>query len=65
MLGAERTITVSGSPITSYALPYPNLPNNYVQLDLHLSPPETFQYRLFHYGHGDLVRTFPNYHFHV
>ncbi len=54
MLGAERMFTVPGSPTTSFALPYPNLPNNYVQLDLHLSPPETFHWQLFHQSHGDL-----------
>ena len=62
VLGAERIFVNSGSPLTSFALPYPNLPNNYVQLDLHLSPPETFRWQLCHQSHGDLVRNFRSYH---
>lgn len=54
VLGAERIFTILRSPTTSFALPYPNLPNNYVQLDLHLSRPETFHWQLFHQSHGDL-----------
>ena len=53
-LGAERVFSVSGSPTTSFALLYPNLPQNHVQLDLHLSPPQTFNWQLFHQSHGDL-----------
>lgn len=54
VLGAERVFSIPRSPTTSFALPYPNLPNNHVQLDLHLSPPETFHWQLFHQSHGDL-----------
>lgn len=53
ILGAER-IFASGSPTTSFALPYPNLPGNYIQLDVHISPPEKFHWQLFHLSHGDL-----------
>ena len=58
VLGAERVHTINGSPTTSFALPFPKLPNNYVQLDLHFSPPDTFHWQLFHQSHGDLVRIF-------
>ena len=54
LLGAERVFSVSGSPTTSFALLYPNLPQNHVQLDVHLSPPQTFDWQLFHQSHGDL-----------
>ena len=56
-LGAERTTAVLGSPTTSFALAYPNLPGSFVQLDLHLSSPDTFHWQLVHQSHGDLVRT--------
>ena len=54
VLGAVRIITIPGSPLTSFALPYPNLQNNFIQLDLHLCPPNTFHWQLFHQSHGDL-----------
>lgn len=54
VLGAERIFSISGSPTTSFALPYPNLPKNYIQLDLHTSPQSTFYWHLFHQSHGDL-----------
>ena len=54
MLGAKRTISIFGSPTTSFALPYPSVPNQYVQLDVHLSPPEVFHWQLFHQSHADL-----------
>lgn len=53
-LGAERVFSIPGSPTTSFALLYPNLPQSHVQLDLHLSPPQTFDWQLFHQSHGDL-----------
>ena len=53
LLAAERVFKVSGSAVTSFALPYPNLPKTYVQLDLHLSPPKIFHWQLFHQSHGD------------
>ena len=57
LLGAERTTTVFGSPTTSFALAYPNLPDSFVQLDIHLSSPDAFHWQLAHQSHGDLVRT--------
>ena len=53
-LGAERFFSVSGSPTTSFALLYPNLPQSHIQLDLHFSPSQTFDWQLFHQSHGDL-----------
>lgn len=54
MLGAERITSISGSPTTSFALPYPNVPQQYVQLDIHLFPPGVFHWQLFHQSHADL-----------
>ena len=54
LVNAKRTFTTAGSPTTSFAVPYPNLPDNYVQVDVHVCPPETFEWELFHQSHGDL-----------
>ncbi|KAL6722121.1 hypothetical protein ACLMJK_001227 [Lecanora helva] len=53
-LSAERRTSSSSSPTISFAVPYPDLPNNYVQLDVHTCPPSTFHWQLFHQSHGDL-----------
>ena len=53
-LSAVRTCTTSGSPTSSFALPYPGRSDAYVQLDIHLCPPGTFRWQLFHQSHGDL-----------
>lgn len=53
-LAAERTLATSGSATSSFALPYPQLPNNYVQLDVHVCPPSTFHWQVFQQSHGDL-----------
>ena len=53
VLASARAVHIPGSPITSFALPYPTRPNHYLQLDVHLSPPETFHWQLFHQSHGD------------
>ena len=53
-LASERTFTTSGSPSTSFAVPYPNFPGNHVQLDVHVCPPSTFRWAVFHQSHGDL-----------
>lgn len=53
-LVAERTFTISGSSTSSFALPYPNLVNNHVQLDVHICPPSTFHWQVFQQSHGDL-----------
>jgi len=53
-LAAERVSTTPNSATTSFALPYPDLPGNHVQLDVHVCRPETFEWQLFLQSHGDL-----------
>lgn len=53
-LGAKASLTAPASPATSYAVPHPELPNAYVQLDVHVCEPSTFAWELFHHSHGDL-----------
>ena len=53
-LAAERTFSTSGSATNSFAVPYPELPNNYVQIDVHICSFSTFHWQVFHQSHGDL-----------
>lgn len=53
-LGVERTHTISGSTTSSFALPYPDFPDNHVQLDFHVCPPSTFRWQVFQQSHGDM-----------
>ena len=53
-LDAVRKVSTSGSPTASFAVPYPGLQDTYVQLDVHVCPPESFEWQLFHQSHGDL-----------
>lgn len=53
ILGAER-FTTPGAATTSFALPYPNLSENHVQVDVHICPTPTFHWQVFHQSHGDL-----------
>ncbi|KAL9125132.1 MAG: hypothetical protein Q9217_005621 [Psora testacea] len=53
-LDAKRTLTNHGSPTTSFAVPYPHCPGSFVQVDVHVCSPETFEWQLFHQSHGDL-----------
>lgn len=53
-LHAERKLVPSGSATSSFALPYPDFPDNYVQLDVHLCPPSAFHWEVFQQSHGDL-----------
>lgn len=53
-LAAERTFTTSGSATSSFAVPYPEFPDNYVQIDVHVCPPSTFHWQVFQQSHGDL-----------
>ncbi|MCJ1246808.1 hypothetical protein MMC30_004017 [Trapelia coarctata] len=46
--------TISGGGTTSFAVPYPDFPDNYIQLDIHKCPPSTFRWELFTNSHGDL-----------
>lgn len=51
-LNAKRTI--SSKPLYNLAIPYPDLEDNFVQLDVHLCEPEDFGWEVFHQSHGDL-----------
>lgn len=51
---AEKTFTTPGSATSSFALPYPDLPKNHVQVDVHICPPSTFHWQVFQQSHGDL-----------
>ena len=53
-LAAERVFTIPGSATTSFAVPYPDLPKNYVQVDVHVCPPATFHWQVFQQSHGGL-----------
>ena len=53
-LKAVACIQTPNSPTTSYAVPYPNSPGNYVQVDVHVCPKGLFEWTLFHQSHGDL-----------
>ncbi|MCJ1401806.1 hypothetical protein MMC11_005023 [Xylographa trunciseda] len=53
-LDAKTSISTSGSPSTSFAVPFPDRPNEYVQLDIHVCPTSTFTWELFTTSHGDL-----------
>ena len=53
-LAAGRTFTTSGSATISFAVPYPDISDNYVQIDLHTCRPSTFHWQLFQQSHGDL-----------
>jgi len=46
--------TVSSGGTTSFAVPYPGSPTDYIQLDVHTCPPSTFRWELFTNSHGDL-----------
>ncbi|MCJ1438924.1 hypothetical protein MMC27_008314 [Xylographa pallens] len=53
-LDAKASISTSGSPSTSFAVSFPDRPNEYVQLDIHVCPKSTFTWELFTTSHGDL-----------
>ncbi|KAI4121217.1 MAG: hypothetical protein LQ347_006926, partial [Umbilicaria vellea] len=53
-LAAHASLTTPGSVTTSYAVPHPERPDAYVQLDVHVCEADTFAFELFHHGHGDL-----------
>ena len=53
-LGSERFFHNSGSPTTSFALPYPDSPGDHVQLDVHVCPPSAFRWQVFQQSHGDM-----------
>ncbi|MCJ1473564.1 hypothetical protein MMC13_002215 [Lambiella insularis] len=51
---AKAVVTTPGSPSTSFAVPFPNSPDRYIQVDVHVCPASTFQWELFTNSHGDL-----------
>ncbi|MCJ1293705.1 hypothetical protein MMC34_005260 [Xylographa carneopallida] len=53
-LAAKTSISTSGSASTSFAIPFPNRPDEYIQLDIHVCPASTFTWELFTASHGDL-----------
>lgn len=53
-LAAKASLTTPGNCTVSYAVPYPEHPDAYVQLDVHVCEPSTFAFELFHHSHGDL-----------
>ncbi|KAL9614460.1 MAG: hypothetical protein Q9167_001063 [Letrouitia subvulpina] len=46
--------SVSNAGTISFAVPYPDLEDSFVQLDLHVCPEEDFKWLLFRHSHGDL-----------
>ena len=53
-LNTKRTFAFPGGPTKSFAVPYPDRPDNYIQVDLHVCSVETFEWQLFHHSHGDI-----------
>ena len=53
-LNAKALISTPGSPSTSFACPFPDLPDDYVQVDVHVCPASTFDWEFFTASHGDL-----------
>ncbi|KAI4163684.1 MAG: hypothetical protein LQ342_002718 [Letrouitia transgressa] len=51
-INASRSVSNAGT--LSFAVPYPDLEDSFVQLDLHICPEERFKWTLFHQSHGDL-----------
>ncbi|KAG9245033.1 hypothetical protein BJ878DRAFT_503433 [Calycina marina] len=46
---------ISASGITNFAIPYPELVDTYIQVDIHIAPTKkAFDWELFHQSHGDL-----------
>ena len=53
-LTASRTFANHGSPTTSFAVPYAQSDDIFVQVDVHVCPRETFEWQMLHQSHGDL-----------
>ncbi|KAG8529823.1 uncharacterized protein KY384_005304 [Bacidia gigantensis] len=53
-LGAADTVQASGSPTTSFAVKHPQLPETFVQIDVHVCSTDTFEWEFFHQSYGDL-----------
>ena len=54
MLSAARVTKLPHSGAASYAVPYPDTCDEYVQIDIHICPLSTYDWHLFHQSHGDL-----------
>ncbi|MCJ1357561.1 MAG: hypothetical protein MMC33_007557 [Icmadophila ericetorum] len=54
LLDATTSISSRNSVTRSFAVPYPGSSEDYVQVDVHVCPPETFQWELFQQSHGDM-----------
>ena len=52
--GLNAVSTVSNGCTTSFAVPYPDSLDTYVQLDVHKCSPSSFRWELFTNSHGDL-----------
>lgn len=52
--GAVRTFAVGNSAVSSFAVPYPDRADAYVQIDIHVCPEGSFKWQVFHQSHGDL-----------
>ncbi|MCJ1285439.1 hypothetical protein MMC26_004779 [Xylographa opegraphella] len=53
-LNAKTSVSTSGSPSSSFAIPFPDRADEYIQLDIHVCPTSTFHWELFMASHGDL-----------
>ena len=53
-LRAVQTSAISNNPTVSYAIPYPGLSDNFVQLDVHECRDQEFEWEVFHHSHGDI-----------
>lgn len=46
--------TINSGPVKSFAVPYPDEPGNFVQVDVQVCKPALFDWELFHSSYGDL-----------
>ena len=53
-LQAVRSFVNHSSHTTSFAVPYPECADRYVQIDVQLCLEDTFEWHMFHHSHGDL-----------
>ncbi|MCJ1394489.1 hypothetical protein MMC18_007367 [Xylographa bjoerkii] len=53
-LNTKTSISTPGSPSTSFAVPFPGSPDDYIQLDIHVCAASNFDWELFTASHGDL-----------
>ncbi len=46
--------TTGPNPTTSYAVPCPNSPSSFVQIDIHRCSTKSYKWQLFHQSHGGM-----------